>query len=120
MPEATFAMKRAYPRFPFSADAEVRLRDGTSLAAEILELSRRGCFLDALTPIPVGTELQLRISNGMSVCELPAKVIYMQPGYGMGIFGMGIVFETVTAEHHAAVESLLRDRGLQQAQNCRN
>jgi PilZ domain len=120
MAEATFAVKRAYPRFPFTADAEVTLRDGTSLAAEVLELSTRGCFIDALQPLPVGTELKLRISSGMSVCELPAKVIYMQPGYGMGIFGMGVVFEAMASEHFAAIESLLRDRGLQQAQTSLN
>jgi hypothetical protein len=120
MAKATFAVKRAYPRFPFSADAEVTLRDGTSLAAEVLELSSRGCFIDALKPIPVGTELNLRISSGMKVCELPARVIYMQPGYGMGIFGMGVVFETMATEHYAAIESLLHDRCLQQAQNSPN
>jgi len=120
MADATFAVKRAYPRFPFSADAEVTLRDGTSLAAEVLELSSRGCFIDALKPLPVGTQLQLRISSGMSVCELPAKVIYMQPGYGMGIFGMGVVFESIATEHFAAIESLIRERGLQQSQNSLN
>jgi|SRR5215813_2289920 len=120
MSEAIFGVKRASPRFPFTADAEVTLLDGTSLTAEVLELSSHGCFIDALKPLPVGTQLKLRISSGMSVCELPAKVIYMQPGFGMGIFGMGVVFESMAAEHFAAIESLIRERGSQQAQTSLN
>lgn len=114
MAEATFAMKRSHLRFPFSADAELILRDGTSIPAQVLELSCGGCYIHALESIPEGTELRLRICNGPSTCELPAKVIYMQPGYGMAIFGMGVVFENMDAEHHKAIESCLR------AQNSRN
>jgi hypothetical protein len=106
----TFAARRVNPRFAFCADAEMDLPDGTSLAGQVFELSVRGCFIDSIKAIPVGTELRLRIWNGMSACEVPAKVIYMQPGDGMAVFGMGVVFENMAAEQQLAIESWIRER----------
>ena len=112
MSEASFAVRRANPRFAFFADAEATLRDGTLVPAQVSELSSRGCYIDTLEPIPIGTELRLRISDGLSSCELPGKVIYMHSGYGMGIFGMGVVFGNAAAEQMSAVNSWLRDLAL--------
>jgi len=115
MTKVTLAIKRASPRYSFSAEAEVTFQDGTSVDAQILEISSRGCYLDAIKPIPVSTELQIRISNGMSVCELHGKVIYTHPGFGMGISGMGVVFEDMANEQRLAIESLLRELASKQA-----
>ena len=109
MGETSFAVRRANPRFAFFAEAEATLRDGTSVPAQVSELSSHGCYIDTLEPIPIGTELRLRISSGISTCELPGKVIYMHSGYGMGIFGMGVVFGRMAAEQTSAVSSWLRD-----------
>jgi len=72
-------------------------------------LSSRGCYIDTLQPIPIGTEVSLRISDGFNSCELPGRVIYMHSGYGMGIFGMGVVFGNMAAEQASAVGAWLRD-----------
>ena len=109
MGEASFAVRRANPRFAFFAEAEATLRDGTSVPAQVSELSSRGCYIDTLQPIPIGTELRLRISDGMKSCEVPGKVIYMHSGYGMGIFGMGVVFASAAAEEVSAISAWLRD-----------
>lgn len=109
MSETSFAVRRANPRFAFFAEAEATLRDGTSVPAQVSELSSRGCYIDTLEPIPIGTELRLRISNGTNSCELPGKVIYMHSGYGMGIFGMGVVFGTMAAEQATEISAWLRD-----------
>ena len=109
MAEASFAVRRVNPRYAFFAEAEATLRDGTSVPAQVSELSSRGCYIDTLQPIPVGTEVSLRISDGMKTCEVPGKVIYIHSGYGMGIFGLGVVFGNVAAEQLAAVNSWLRD-----------
>src|SRR6267143_290373 len=69
MAEAPYAVKRANPRFSFFADADVTLRDGTGVRAQLAELSSRGCYIDALEPIPIRTKLRLRICDGMSTCE---------------------------------------------------
>ncbi len=119
MKKDNYPIKRSNPRFTFSAEAEATLRDGTSVDAQVFELSARGCYIDTVQPIDVGTELLLRISNGMSMCELQGKVIYTHPGGGMGVFGMGVVFEEMAAEQRQALESWLRDlAGGQTQQNA--
>jgi hypothetical protein len=116
MTNANFAVKRASPRFPSSAEAEATFRDGTSVDAQILEVSSRGCYIDAVKAIPVGTELRLRINVGVSLCELQGKVIYTHPGFGMAISGMGVVFQNMATEQHLVVESWLRDLASKQAE----
>jgi hypothetical protein len=105
-----FAKKRANPRFAFFAEAEFTLRDGTSLLGQLSELSARGCYIDTLQPVPNGTELRLRISDGMSSCELPGKVIYMNAGGGLGIFGIGVLFGGMTVDQRSAIDMWLRER----------
>ena len=108
MAEGPYTGKRANPRFSFFADAEITLRDGTWVRAQLSELSSRGCYIDMLEPIPTRTKLRLRICDGMSACELDGKVIYMHSGGGLGIFGMGVLFEEMGAEQHSTIEAWLR------------
>ncbi len=109
MAEGPYTGKRANPRFSFFADAEITLRDGTWVRAQLSELSSRGCYIDMLEPIPTRTKLRLRICDGMSTCELGGKVIYMHSGGGFGIFGVGVLFEEMDAEQRSAVEAWLRE-----------
>jgi hypothetical protein len=108
MAESPYTVKRANPRFSFFADAEVTLRDGTGVRAQLAELSSRGCYIDTLEPIPIRTKLRLRICDGISTCELHGKVLYMHSGGGFGIFGMGVLFEEMGAEQHSAIDAWLR------------
>ena len=107
MADGTYTVRRANPRFSFFADAEVTLRDGTGVRAQLAELSSRGCYIDTLEPIPVRTKLRLRICDGMNTCELHGKVLYMHSGGGFGIFGMGVLFEEMGAEQHSAIDTWL-------------
>jgi PilZ domain len=109
MAETTYAVRRTNPRFSFFADAEATLRDGTWVPAQLSELSSRGCYIDTLKPIPVGMELHLRICDGIKTCELRGKVIYMQSGGGMGIFGMGVLFGEMGTEQHSAIDTWLHE-----------
>lgn len=120
MAEATYAVRRANPRFSFFADAEATLHDGTSVAAQVSELSVGGCYIDTLEPIPIGTELHLRISHGLSTCEFPGRVIYMHSGYGMGIFGVGVVFAEMAPKQYSAIQSWLRELSGKQSQSKPN
>src|ERR1700730_3597887 len=108
MAEGHYKGKRANPRFSFFADAEITLRDGTWVRAQLAELSSRGCYIDTLEPIPIRTNLRLRICDGMSTCELHGKVIYMHSGGGFGIFGMGVLFGEMGAEQHSTIDTWLR------------
>ena len=106
---ASYPTRRAIPRYPFFADAEITLRDGTSVVAQLEQLSAGGCYIDALEPIPIRTKMRLRISDGLSSCELHGQIIYMHSGGGLGIWGMGVRFEDLGAEQQSALESWLRD-----------
>lgn len=106
MAEVPFAQKRGNPRFSFFADAEIILKDGTSVPTQIAELSSRGCYLGTLEP---GTEFRLRISDGIRTCELQGKVIYLHSSNGLGIFGMGVLFEKMAAEQRFIIDAWLRE-----------
>jgi hypothetical protein len=105
--EATYAIKRTNPRYPFFADAEITLRDGTSLPAQLSELSARGCYVDTLEPIPVGTKFHLSIWEALNACEVDGKVIYEHSGGGLGVIGMGVLFEEMPAEQHSKIDGWL-------------
>ena len=112
MADFPYAIRRANPRFSFFADAEITVRDGKRVRAQLSELSSRGCYIDALEPIPVRTKLSLRICDGMNTHELHGKVLYTHSGGGFGIFGMGVLFEEMGAEQHSAVDAWLRELAL--------
>lgn len=107
MAEALYPVRRANPRFSFFADAEVTLRDGTRVRAQLAELSSRGCYIDALEPIPTRTKLSIRICDGMRECKVHGKVIYTHSGGGLGIFGMGVLFDDLHTEQHSAIDAWL-------------
>jgi PilZ domain len=115
MPEAAFAVRRCHPRFSVFAEAEAILGDGTSIPAQVLELSSHGCYMDASQPVSVGSELFLRISNGLRTCELPAKVIYFHPGLGFGICGMGVAFGEMAIDQRSKIEDWLRELAANQS-----
>lgn len=120
MAEGPYNTRRANPRYAFFANAEVTLRDGTSVLGQLDELSSRGCYIDALEPIPVRTKLHLSISDGTSTCELHGKVIYMHSGGGFGIFGMGVLFEEMDAGQRSAIEAWLRGLAAQSRKDLGN
>jgi hypothetical protein len=108
MAEARYPVRRANPRYSFFADAEVTLHDGTSVRGQLAELSSRGCYIDTLLPIPPRTKLNIRICDGMSTCELHGKVLYLHSGGGLGIFGMGVLFEEMRTEQQSTIGAWLR------------
>jgi hypothetical protein len=108
MTDGPYRVMRAHPRFPFFADAEATLRDGSSVVAQLEQLSARGCYIDALEPIPIRTKMRLRISDGFSTCEVPAQVIYLHSGGGLGIFGIGVRFDDIGAEQQSVIDKWLR------------
>ena len=86
MTEDSFQVKRTVPRYPFIAEVEVNeLNNGSRMAARISDLSVRGCYVDTLNPLSLGTEVRLRIRHIDQACELPGTIIYVHPGFGMGI-----------------------------------
>ena len=78
--------RRAEPRTQLIAQAEVvDIASGVKLSARVSDLSLSGCYLDALTPLPEGSDVHLRISFNDERLALRAKIRFSHPGLGMGV-----------------------------------
>jgi PilZ domain len=85
MPDVTVDRRKS-PRFVLILAATPK-EHGTDvkLAARTSDVSRTGCYVDTLTPIPKGKLVHLVLSADNEAFETTGKVIYMSPGLGMGI-----------------------------------
>jgi hypothetical protein len=53
---------RRAPRFAFYASAEItELQTQTRLTARTNELSRHGCYMDMVNPLPIGTTVKIKL-----------------------------------------------------------
>jgi hypothetical protein len=78
--------KREVPRYSFIAEVTVTdVANDTRMSGRISEISRKGCYVDILNPLPVGTSLQLNITRDMGLFTTLGRIIYTQPGMGMGV-----------------------------------
>jgi hypothetical protein len=82
----TYDTRRKVPRHEFVATSV--LTDPVSairLSGRVTEISRKGCYVDALNSLPVGTALNLQISCDQGTFSTKGSIIYVHPGIGMGI-----------------------------------
>ena len=78
--------RRRHLRFPFSATVEaVEIKSGTKVTGRTSDLGLGGCYVDTLSPFPVGTEAKIRILRENESFEAHAKVVYSLIGMGMGL-----------------------------------
>jgi hypothetical protein len=85
MPDVTVE-RRSAPRVQKVLAAEVvELPRGAKLQARTSDLSRTGCYIDTLNPIPQGSTVRLRMTHHEEVFEALGKVVYVSYGLGMGI-----------------------------------
>ena len=85
-PGGPYAEHREVPRFTFIAHIELREpRTDMRITGRISEISRKGCYVDVLVTLPVGTGLHMRISCDQGSFETKSKVVYVQEGMGMGV-----------------------------------
>jgi hypothetical protein len=77
---------RTVPRFSFAAAAE--LTDSAStmhLSGRIAEISRKGCYVDILNPLPPGTLLNVQIPRDKGTFVTKGMIIYAHERIGMGV-----------------------------------
>jgi|SRR5580698_2219401 hypothetical protein len=80
------AKRRAVRRCALVASTEVtELSSGTLLSGRSSELGLGGCYVDSLNPFPEGTLVELRILRDQGIFETKARVVYCDPGFGMGL-----------------------------------
>ena len=97
--------RRSVPRYRLIATVELgEPASDMHFSGRISEISRKGCYVDMLNPLPVGTAIRLRISRDQGAFSTPGKIIYTQEG-----MGMGVVFVDPPADQVKILESWLAE-----------
>ena len=81
-----FVIERKSPRFPFIASAQVtETRTEARLDARTSDLSRDGCYLDMLNPLPAGTRLKINVTHHNQQLDAVGRVVHSELNVGMGV-----------------------------------
>jgi hypothetical protein len=101
------AERRNSPRYPLVLAAEVvELPRGVKLNARTPDLSRTGCYIDTLNPVPQGSQVRVRITHRQDIFVAVASVVYVSAS-----LGMGVCFTQITAEQQAKLDKWLNESG---------
>jgi hypothetical protein len=77
---------RKEPRYTFAATTEIVDSSSTvRLSGRVSEISRKGCYVDSLNTLPVGTMLNLQILRDQGTFTTKGKIIYVHERFGMGV-----------------------------------
>lgn len=78
--------RRDYPRYPLSAEAEVvECQSHTRMNARVSDLSRMGCYVEMMSPFPLGANVKMRIMKNKIPFAAQGRVAYSSGGMGMGV-----------------------------------
>jgi len=78
--------KRSVPRYSLIASVEiVEPISDAHISGRISEISRKGCYLDLLNTLPVGTKIRLTVFRDRGTFTTLGNIIYVQEGMGMGV-----------------------------------
>ena len=103
--------RRQAPRFSFIAHGEVRdERTDTRLQMRVSEISKGGCYVDMMNPLPNGTTIRLSIAAGGAFFEAPARIVY-----AVEHMGAGVCFEKLDPVNEPILNAWLADLETQQS-----
>jgi len=89
------ADRRSHPRYAFTAAVEVIAAEpGAEIRTRVRDLSQQGCYVDTDSPLALGTATEVLITKGATSFAARARVVFNQPGKGMGL-----MFTAVESEH---------------------
>jgi len=78
--------RRTFPRYTLSAEAEVvEAQSRTKMNARVSDLSRMGCYVEMMSPFPLGANLKMRIMKNKTPFLAHGQVAYSSGGMGMGV-----------------------------------
>ena len=78
--------RRNAPRYALILVAAViDMESEARLSARTSDVSRTGCYVDTLNPMPKGKAVYVVLSRGEEVFEARGRVMYVSAGLGMGI-----------------------------------
>lgn len=66
---------------------------GTNMRTQTTDISGRGCYVETMLPMPVGTQLQITLRLGEERVTIPAVIRTCDGGVGMGIEFTGLSTE---------------------------
>jgi hypothetical protein len=95
--------QRRNARFPFSASAELIIRADLVVSTSVTELSRGGCHLESITPLPRGTLVTVKIFSGGEFFEATATVLYSR-----ATLGTALCFREVKPEFKGVLQKWMR------------
>ena len=99
------ADRRIHPRYAFTASVEVVAdMPAARLKTRLRDLSQQGCFVDSDSPFALGTATDVHISKGAASFEARARVVYNQPGKGMGL-----MFTAVDSKHRGTLNTWITE-----------
>jgi PilZ domain len=102
-PNPPYAEKRTVPRFALFADVEVLdIATEARMSGRVSEISRKGCFVDLLNPLPKETRVRLKVSRDQGSFTTKGKIIYTLEG-----MGMGVAFEEIPADQLKILDAWL-------------
>jgi len=91
----TGADRRSHPRYAFTAAIEITAAEpGQRIKTRVRDLSQQGCYVDTDSPLALGTATEVLITKGATSFAARARVVFNQPGKGMGL-----MFTAVESEH---------------------
>jgi hypothetical protein len=94
------------PRYTFVAMTELTdFATSRKTAGMVEEISRKGCYVDTMNVLPVGTSLHVRISRDEETFATNGDVIYV-----LERRGMGIVFMDTPKDQLEILDSWLAER----------
>jgi hypothetical protein len=104
-PKSAGPENRAQVRFAFTAAAEIcELHSQARLAARCSDLSSGGCYIDTISPFPVGTAVRVRLERDPRGFEAKAVVAYAHVS-----MGMGLAFTEIQSEHQGVLRSWIAE-----------
>jgi hypothetical protein len=99
--------RRQHKRHSFSATAEVvDMVSGARLSTRAADLNEGGCYLDMMSPLPIGSKVRVCIRSGGAELTCTAVVRDSQPG-----MGMGVAFTDLDEARKALIESWIKRLG---------
>lgn len=105
MPKNEVANRRGGPRVTLVAEAIITdTKTGTSFRGRISELASKGCYLDVLNPLPDGSAVSVKIKRDKGVFESKGKIVYNNPG-----MGLGVEFQDTPAEQQQLLDGWLAE-----------
>jgi type IV pilus assembly protein PilZ len=103
--------RRTFERFDTSISVDYSSGD-TFLFSYIQNISEMGIFIRSDTPLPIGTQLELRFTpDGQEPIELAGEVTWVNPYRPFGDNlnpGMGVRFDRLTPEMRERIVALVR------------